>query len=214
MSSREKQLPHDLALALTASRRWYESGGKDGQRLFLAYESYENIDFSGELFTEATLQEANLGRSCLEAVNAVSALANGIHLNNSILHFSNWMKAEMEGADFSGAAGKQVKFMKAMLREAIFRESDFSESDFSQAVCIRTDFSRADLTGCNFTKALLDGANFEDTDLTNAILNGSHISDDTKISAARGIEKIQCTHIFFQNKRLDEGMAIDCLKNL
>ncbi len=214
MFSKEKNLPNNLALALANSRLWYESGGKNGQRLYLAYENYEGMDFSGEFFTEATLQETNLNKSCLGSVNGVRALANGIMLKNSVLHFSDWTKAEMEGANLSAAQGKRVQFVKALLREAVFCESYFSESNFSQAVCIRADFSRSNLTGANFTKTLLDGANFKNADLTNAIFSACHLSEDTKFSGANGIEKIECTHVFFQDKRLDGALAKDCLQNL
>lgn len=214
MFSKEKSLPGNLALALAASRVWYESEGKNGKPLYLAYETYEGIDFSGELFTEAILQEAHLIRSSLEGVVAVRALANGIHLNNSILHFSNWTKAEMEGADFSAVQGKSVQFVKAILRESIFCESNFSDSNFSQAICTRADFTKSCLAGANFNNALLDEANFQDADISGAIFSGCHLSKNTKISIAHGLEKVQCTHLFFLGERLDGAIAKDCLKNL
>jgi uncharacterized protein YjbI with pentapeptide repeats len=214
MSSQEKVISPDLSIALASSRTWRDSVGQDGHPLFLAYESYEGINFSDEVFTEATLQEANLSGTCLERVDAVRSLANGICLRYATLNFSNWTKAEMETADLSEVQAHDVLFIKTKLRNTQFYHSDLRGSNFTQAICIGANFSKASLVGSDFTKALLDNADFSNTDISHVILDGCHLSENTKFSGVRGLETAKFTYLFVSEKQLDATSARTYLESL
>jgi uncharacterized protein YjbI with pentapeptide repeats len=214
MSSQEKMISPDLSIALASSRTWRDSIGQDGKPLFLAYESYEGINFSDEVFTEATLQEANLSRTCLDRVDAVRSLANGICLRSATLNFSNWTKAEMETADLSEVQAHDVLFVKTKLRNAQFYHSDLRRSNFTHAICIGANFSRAYLVGSNFSKALLDNADFTNTDISHVVLDGCHLSENTKFSGAIGLETAKFTYLFVGDEQLDYVSARRYLEGL
>lgn len=69
---------------------------------------------------------------------------------------SEYVGADLDGADFTGAQLGRITFEFAKLNGAVFRDADLT----------RADFTGAYLTGADFTGAKLDHANFESATLT------------------------------------------------
>ena len=50
--------PPDVAQMLERSRRFYETEGKDGEQAYFAFERWPDLDLTGAILVDATLQEA------------------------------------------------------------------------------------------------------------------------------------------------------------
>lgn len=214
MTHQKKIIPQELVIDLALSREWYITSGEAGKPLFLAYGKYESFNFSNEIFAEATLQEANFSGANLERVNAVRSIANGVCLKNATLTASDWTKAEMAEADFSETQANEVLFVKTNLRDTDFYQADLQDSDFTQSICIGADFTKARLKGSNFTKSILNGACFQNADLSQVILNGCHLNEDTIFFGAIGFETIKLDYLLVSGQRLDFDLARNYLENL
>ncbi len=164
----------------------------------------ENADFTGaNLYradlTRAVLAEANFRRADLgdaildganlQGANLVSADFREIdfetnpNFRGADLRSANFLRATLNGVDFSGARLEEANFNRAEVKAAIFTAADLNEADmrdadaqgarFDGADVSEMDFSESDLTGASFQGANIEGARFSEADLTGSNFSGA-----------------------------------------
>ncbi|BBC22427.1 pentapeptide repeat-containing protein [Pseudanabaena sp. ABRG5-3] len=79
-----------------------------------------------------------------------------------------YVKAFLEGADFSGRSLQGYQFNESDLRNASFVNADAQGVSFFAA-----NMKEANLTGANLSNSTLDNARLDKADLTNVVLEGS-----------------------------------------
>jgi uncharacterized protein YjbI with pentapeptide repeats len=125
------------------------SDGMDNKRETAA--SFVGADLSE---TSATV---HFGYDDMRGVNFRGTHMSVVLANQSMgMLRSEFVAANLDGADFTGAALGRITFAYAKLNGAIFRNADLT----------RADFTGAYLTGADFTGAKLDDATFEQAVLT------------------------------------------------
>lgn len=168
----------------------------------------ENADFTGATLyradlTRAVLTEANfrgadlddaiLDGANLQGANLVSADFREIdfetnpNFRGADLRSANFLRANLNGVDFSGARLEEANFNRAEMKAAIFTAADLNEADmrdadaqgarFDGADVSEMDFSESDLTGASFQGANIEGARFSEADLTGANFSGALNAD-------------------------------------
>lgn len=180
----------------------------DLSRSSLVGANLENADFTGanlyradltnSVLTEANFRRADLDDAILDGANLqganlVSADFSEIDFeNNPIfrgadLRNANFLRATLNGVDFSGARLEEANFNRAEMKAAIFTNADMNEADmqdanaqgvrFDGADVSETDFSESDLMGANFQGADIEDAKFTEADLTGANFSGALNAD-------------------------------------
>jgi uncharacterized protein YjbI with pentapeptide repeats len=187
--------PKEMSEQLESSRRWRDTGGKEGARFYLAFEQHDRLDLAGVVMYEATLQEASLIGARLDGADLGRALANGLCLDDAQCIGARFYKAELEEASFARAIGRCATFRKADLKAARFVEADLREADFERAVCLRANFRNADLRDARMTGALLIGADFTGALLSGVDLTGAVLDATTRLAPADGTGKIIAEHV-------------------
>lgn len=82
---------------------------------------------------------------------------------------TDYTRAVLEGADFSGQDLKGLNFTMAKLKDA-----NLSGADLQEASLFGAGLERTNLEGANLSYATLDTARFIKANLTNAILEGAY----------------------------------------
>ena len=180
----------------------------DLSRSSLVGANLEGADFTGASLyradlTKAVLTEANFRRADLDdaildganlqGANLVSADFSEIDFeNNPIfrgadLRNADFLRATLNGVDFSGARLEEANFNRAEMKATIFTNADMNEADmqdanaqgarFNGADVSETDFSESDLMGANFQGADIEDAKFTEADLTGANFAGALNAD-------------------------------------
>jgi uncharacterized protein YjbI with pentapeptide repeats len=180
----------DLTPMLDAARHWYETSGREGAPVYLAYERHPGVDLSGAILAEGTMQEAELPGARLDRVNGIGALANGIDLHGASLVDADFSRADLVEADLRDVSAQGVRLRKARLTRARFGNADLRHAELEGANLTGADLRGADLRGANLVGAILAdadlrGARLAGTHLTRAVLSGT-----THLEGATGLDEV------------------------
>ncbi len=198
----------ELRASLEQSRRWRDSGGSEGQPLYLAFEQAPNVQLSGAVLFEAVLQEADLRGAHLDGVDASASNASGVCLAHADLRSSNWTKANLQQADLSGANLEGARLVRTDLGRSLLRGANLRSCDLRRALCGGVDLSGACLEGANLTETRLGRANLSNADLTDAVLDGCVFDASSRFAGATGIASASISHIFLvEGGHLDAAQA-------
>jgi uncharacterized protein YjbI with pentapeptide repeats len=167
------------------------------------------IDLGGEYLADGILYETNLSGARLDGAVARRAFAGGVVLRNASCCGTDFYKAELQGADFTGVLGHGIHLARADLTEARFDDGDFWHGDFSDAFCNRASFVGADLSLCNFRDASLSGADLSHAQFGWADLTGAFLDSETRLDGAVGVEHT-ATLIRFEGEVI-EGPPVKAL---
>ena len=168
----------------------------------------ERADFTGSSLyradlTGAVLREANFKRADmddaildganLQGANLVSADFSEIdfeinpNFRDADLRNANFLRATLNGVDFSGARLEEANFNRAELEATIFTNTDLNEAEmrganahgarFDGADVSDVDFSESDLNGAIFHSTNIEDAKFTEADLTGANFSGALNAD-------------------------------------
>ena len=180
----------------------------DLSRSSLVGANFENADFTGAslyradltgaVLTEGNFRRANLDEAVLDGANLQGAnLVSGdfseidFEINPNFrgadLRNANFLRATLNGVDFSGARLEEANFNRAEMKAAIFVNADLNEADmrganaqgarFDGADVSDMDFSEAELSNANFQGANIEDAKFTEADLTGANFSGALNAD-------------------------------------
>jgi hypothetical protein len=138
-------------------------------------------------------------------------------------------RAELQGANLSGADLKEANLQGAGLEGADLREANLQGADLEGASLSGTDLKEANLQEANLQGADLEGADLEGADLSGADLSGADLEradleeanlqgaslEGAKLQRANGIKTVQFTHtqfsvLFIYTKKLSY-LQIGCL---
>ncbi len=118
---------------------------------------------------EATLQQAEVSRSGFIEATLCGAKARGLHGEGT-----NWMKSQLDDADFSHAVLPDNVFMQVMAPGANFSAVDMPRARFYKAVLREVRFDHANLLGVDMRKASLTDCSFRGANLYEARLVEAH----------------------------------------
>lgn len=200
-------LPEQIGEELEESRRWRDSDGEAGARFYLAYENLPNVDLSGAVMFDATLQDADLTGARLDDADLGRALANGLCLNDADCTASCFDKAALVEASFERTDARRASFKKANLKDARFIGADLQHADLEGAVCIGASFLNADLRYAKLIGAILTGADFTGAHMSGVHLDGAVLDTTTRLSPSDGVDGIiaNCIHV---DGQLVRGTAV------
>ena len=193
-------LPEEIKERLENSRRWRETEGKQGARLYLAFEQLDHLDFENAMMFESTLQEANLAGSRLDGAELGRSLANGLCLDDSQCIATHFDKAELVEASLMRAIARLATFRKSNLTGARFDQTDLREADFERAKCNEASFRNADLRGARMTGALLMGADFTRALMSGIDLSGAVLDSTTRLAPADGTDGIVAEYLHIDGR--------------
>ena len=199
---------------LNNSRLWRDSQGKAGQRFYMAFEEYRQLDLADVTMYDGTLQEAKLTGVRLDRADLGRVLANGLCLDDSQCIATCFDKAMLVEASFVRVIGRQATFWKANLKSATFAEADIREAIFDGATCMRASFRNADLRAARMRGALLTGADFTGSLLSGVDWTGAVLDATTRLAPADGIEQIIAHHLNVNGRPVEElqvGAALAAL---
>ncbi len=170
---------NDLRSILEKHKRWFETGGQEGERDIL-----KNANLQG-----ANLREADLRRAILRDTNLQGADLRMAKLERTSLERVNLTGADLRGADLKEAKlwdvtkGRETKLLNADFSNANLEGVTLSYLNSSNAKFIRanlrgvslvnTDLAGADLRGADLTEAFLRGANLHMANLSEAKLKAA-----------------------------------------
>ncbi len=194
------QLPEEIKERLESSRRWRETDGKQGARLYLAFEQLDHLDFENAMMFESTLQEASMVGARLDGTDLGRSLANGLCLDDSKCIGAHFDKAELVEASFTRAVARLATFRKSNLTHARFDEADLREADFERAKCNEASFRDADLRGVRMTGALLMGADFTRALMSGIDLSGAVLDSTTRLAPWDGIDGIVAEYLHIDGR--------------
>ena len=180
----------------------------DVSRSSIVGANLERADFTGTSLyradlTGADLREANFKRADkddaildganLQGANLVSADFSEIdfeinpNFRDADLRNANFLRATLNGVDFSGARLEEANFNRAELEATIFTNTDLNEAEmrganargarFDGADVSDVDFSDSDLNGAIFHSTNIEDAKFTEADLTGANFSGALNAD-------------------------------------
>jgi len=122
----------------------------------------KNIDFTLSSFvTKRTLRLINIFLCLTLMIASMIAVAKPVVADV-------YVKAFLQGADFSGRSLQGYQFNESDLRNTSFVNADAQGVSFFAA-----NMKEADLTGANLSYTTLDNARLDKANLTNAIVQGS-----------------------------------------
>ena len=96
----------------------------------------------------------------------------GANLERANLERANFSRANLKGANFKGANLKRANLKGAILVRAIFERAIFVRANLKGAILIRVNLKGASLKGANLERANLRGANLYRANLEGANLEG------------------------------------------
>jgi len=135
-------------------------------------------DLKGALEKHAKWRRGEDGgvRANLSGADLSGANLRWADLSGAILRWADLSKADLSKADFSGATLRGAILRRAILNGANLRGADLSKADFSGATLRGAILRWADLSGASFSWADLSGAIFSGADLSEAIFSGANLS--------------------------------------
>jgi len=174
----------------------------DVSRSSIAGANLERADFTGASlyrtdFTGTVLREANFRRADLDdailnganlqGANLVSADFSEIdfeinpNFRGADLRNANFLRATLNGVDFTGARLDEANFNRAEMKATIFTNTDMNEAEMRDANAQGARFNGADVSDVDFSEsdlkgAIFHGANIEDAKFTEADLTGANFS--------------------------------------
>jgi uncharacterized protein YjbI with pentapeptide repeats len=173
------------------------------------------LDLGGEWMADGIFIEANLTGARLDGAVLRAVTGGGIILRHASCCGTDFFKAELEGADFTGVLGHGIHLAKADLYEARFDQGDFWHGDFNEASCRNASFKGADLSLCSFRNATLAGADLRGVQLGWTDLSGASLDTKTQLAGARGVEYgVRATMIRFEGEEIHGDNAKDLLVKL
>ncbi len=151
--------------------------GVDFWNTWRAENRNEEIDLRGACLKEAKLPNINFTNASLQNVNLGEAILTGADFTGANLEGANLKEASLKDAKF-----RNVNLTMANLKEVELNEQDFSNSDLSyinlkEAQLNEVDFRNAILKGANLKEASISEVNFGNADLTGANLSEASIHE-------------------------------------
>ena len=106
-----------------------------------------------------------------------------LDMNGYCLNFQDFYKANLKGANFTGAECWLVIFIKADLEKSVLEGANLFEANLEGANLLganlaRANLARANLEGANLKGAILEEANLEGANLKWANLEGTHLWEE------------------------------------
>ena len=200
----------NLTPMLNAARRWYETSGREGAPVYLAYERHPGADLSGAILAEGTMQEAELPGARLDRVNGIGALANGIDLHGASLVDADFSRADLVEADLRDVSAQGARLRKARLTRARLGNADLRHAELEGANLAGADLRGADLRGANLAGAILADADLRGARLAGAHLTRAALSGTTRLEGAGGLDETDAEWLTVDGVR----MAGDALLRL
>lgn len=171
------------------------------------------VDLGGEYLADGVFFETNLSRARLDGAVVRRAFAGGIILRDASCCGTDFYKAELEGADFTGVLAHGIHLARAHLTKARFDHGNFWHGDFSDALCNQASFVGADLSLCNFRDASLDGCDLRGAQFGWADLTGAFLDSETLLAGAQAVEHT-ATMIRFEGEVIEGEAATTLLASL
>jgi hypothetical protein len=125
--------------------------------------------FTGSVLFEYECEDNTISKTVQEAVSKRADLS-GADLSGAYLSGANLSGANLRSADLSGANLRSADLSGAYLRSANLRSADLSGANLSGADLSGAYLRSADLSGAN-----LSGANLRSADLSGANLSGAYL---------------------------------------
>lgn len=93
-----------------------------------------------------------------------------VDLTGAVLRDGSFKRANLSGANLTGADARRVKFVSAVLHETRFDEANMVQADLTKA-----ELTGASLRNANLTRARMFRADLSGADLTGARLEGADL---------------------------------------
>jgi uncharacterized protein YjbI with pentapeptide repeats len=225
MSPSYRPPPPELVKQLEESRRHAETSLKEGQTACIAEDDdYTGLDLAGAVLNGAMLHEANLSHCRLDDAWFNGAWAAGARFEGASLLRAKFIKAQLDGSNFSGASGAWADFTKVEMHDARLDGADFEGARFFKALCSKGSFRNARLDECNLTRASLreadltgaslDGANLTEAFVESANFTGAFFTGATRLQGCHDLERAVVDRLFFNKAPLEGDAAREALKSL
>lgn len=181
----------------------FASAGEDGR--LGTFDDWIS-DLSGADLTEADLTGAFLSNTLLKYSNFLKANLNKANLSEADLTGANFSSAKVLGSNFQQANLTDAKFTGAELSSANFSKGNLKLARFSEAKAPGANFQFSNLRQANFKNADLSavnfmGANLQEADLTSAKLTGSNFKNARLQDA--NLKNTNLSFVNFQGAKLD-----------
>jgi len=154
-------------------------------------------DLTGAFFSNTLLKYTNFLKANLNKANFSKADLTGANFSNAQLLGSNLQQANLTDAKFTGAQLVSADLSKANLRKARFTETKAPGANFQAGDLRQTNFKNADISAVNFS-----GANAQGADFTSAKLTGSNFKNARLQDA--NFKNANLSLVNFQGAKLDE----------
>jgi len=120
----------------------------------------ENCCFDNSAIHEADFSYANMKNASFANARGRAGLLNENEWKQVGFLPVSFRRADLSGADLTGANLKGADFSGSVLNGAVFTSAMLAEADFSKANLTSVDFSGANLTKADFTNTIVDRAIF------------------------------------------------------
>jgi len=132
-----------------------------------------SVIMSGVDLTDADMSNADMAVSDLR-----NTTLNGSNFKKAILLRASFSGSTAKGTNFESIIASRVDFRSTTVANANFQKSEIARADFSDSTLTDIDFSKADLPRVNFEGSTITNVSFRYTnlaraDLSNIILNGN-----------------------------------------
>ena len=158
----------DLRLRLDASKRYWDSEGRDGAPLVMPGSDLSLLDLREQNLAGAQLQGADLRGALLDSAVLVRSDLDGARLAGASLYGANASKASLVNAELVGIQAPRSRWRRATLTKSDLTAARLDDADFTGADMIDARLDRASILNCVFAGAVLLGASLREVDLDNA----------------------------------------------
>lgn len=147
---------------------------------------FSHGDFTQVKFNQADMTLAIFSGSKMQAVSALSVIAEQTSFEECSLADANFSHAQLKSAsfhtailtdtNFTQAVCQRVDFSGATLSRALFANADLQDSEASTATTFaHCQFTKANLSGVSWVGPCLDGAAFDDAVMDKADITGASL---------------------------------------
>jgi uncharacterized protein YjbI with pentapeptide repeats len=172
------------------------------------------IDLGGEYLAEGTFIDANFTGARLDGACLRRSMAGGILLRGASCCGTDFFKAILHEADFTGVLGHGIHFARAELHNARLDRGDFWRGDFNDSYCSGASFISANLSLCDLRNASLTGADLRRAQFGWTDLTGASLDSETRLAGANGIEYVSAGMIRFEGEDIEGDAAKELLIRL
>jgi uncharacterized protein YjbI with pentapeptide repeats len=163
---------------------------KGNQLIFPKEISYENVPFTGSIFTNS-----NFNSLKLEDKNFNNCDLSGSSFTDSKLKFSTFCKTNLTGVNFKNANLGETDLTEANLTNANLTNANFKKADLEKTNCTGANFTNASITKASLEKTNCTGANFTNANFKNTKLIEANFEKALLLNTSVRLEKLS-TAIF------------------